>query len=54
MQDSARKRLATMAGHFGSAASSLDIAEVQRLLEHDNFENRQKLKELMRDPLFVP
>jgi len=54
MQDSARKRLATMAGHFGSAASSLDVSELQHLLEHDNFETRQKLKELMRDPLYIP
>jgi len=54
MQDSARKRLATMAGHFGSAASSLDVAELQRLLDHDNFDTRQKLKELMKDPLYVP
>ena len=28
--------------------------ELQKLLDHDNYENRARLKELMRDPLFTP
>lgn len=35
-------------------ASNGVVAELQKLLEHDNYEDRAKLKELMRDPLFIP
>jgi len=35
-------------------ASNGVVAELQHLLDHDNYEARAKLKELMRDPLFIP
>lgn len=39
----------TSALHLGTAAQQL-----QRLLDHDNHEERQRLKDLMKDPLFTP
>ena len=53
MQQIARQRLSTLAGHFNSTGT-LDVAELQHLLEHDNHENRQQLKVLMKDPLYIP
>lgn len=32
----------------------VDSAALQALLDHDNYDTRAKLKELMKDPLFVP
>ena len=32
----------------------VDAAALQRHLDHDNHETRRQLKELMKDPLFVP
>ena len=34
--------------------TDFDTAEVQRLLDHDNHEERQRMKDLMKDELFVP
>lgn len=33
---------------------AVDPAALQRHLDHDNHETRRQLKELMKDPLFVP
>ena len=33
---------------------SIDVASVQHLLDHDNHDMRQQLKQFMRSPLFVP
>ena len=43
-------------GTTGPAANDLqfDVKALQRLLEHDNWDTRQALKELMRDDIFVP
>jgi hypothetical protein len=30
------------------------VFELQRLLDHDNHEDRQRIKDLMRDPIFQP
>lgn len=64
MQESARRRLEAIKSHFdlapkaGSPARpirpSFDVLALQRLLEHDNWETRQKLKELCLGELFVP
>lgn len=67
MQESARRRLSQLYAHFnlqrapaGQAQQhdpqqkTVDIVALQRLLEHDNWENRQKLKDLMNCELFVP
>ena len=35
-------------------SSSIDVAAVQQLLDHDNHDMRQRLKEFMHSPLFVP
>ena len=33
---------------------AVDVAALQRVLEHDNWRTREGLKELMKDPIFVP
>jgi hypothetical protein len=33
---------------------AVDSAALQALLDHDNYATRARLKELMKDPLFVP
>ena len=35
-------------------APAIDVAVLQRVLEHDNWRTREGLKELMKDPIFVP
>lgn len=37
-----------------SAMPSQVQLELQRLLEHDNHDMRQRMKDLMRDPIFEP
>ena len=37
-----------------SAKGGLDVVAFQRLLEHDNWETRQRMKDLMQTPLFEP
>ena len=64
MQESARRRLEKLGSHFNlvrplqalqlSKPAALDVAALQRLLEHDNWETRRKLKELMHCDLFIP
>ena len=65
MQESAKRRLGLLGGHFtqfsgyqpstGQPSSiDFDAALLQRLLEHDNWETRAQMKELMKDPLFIP
>ena len=65
MQGTAQRRVEMINGHFdivahpSSAQShlggpSFDVPALQRILEHDNFETRQKMKELMKQDLFVP
>ena len=54
MQESARQRLGALAVHLGGGSVTVDTKELQKLLEHDNFETRAKLKELMKDELYVP
>ncbi|KXZ48318.1 hypothetical protein GPECTOR_29g92 [Gonium pectorale] len=60
--DDATRRLRVVSGHFRvqkaqSAQASgvpFDVKELQRLLDHDNHEHRQKMKEFMNDDLYVP
>ncbi len=33
---------------------AVDVAVLQHVLEHDNWRTREGLKELMKDPIFVP
>lgn len=61
MEPSTQRRLANLGGHFKSATRSsgqagllFNVAAFQRILEHDNWENRAKMKELMKDDIFVP
>lgn len=54
MQQSAQDRLRALAAHLGPPPAELDISELQRLLEHDNHDTRAKLKELMKDDLYLP
>ncbi len=34
--------------------TTLDVKSLQNLLEHDNQDTRQALRELFKDPLFTP
>ena len=52
--ENAKQRLSAIANHLGTASGTIDIAELQHLLEHDNWDTRRKLKELMKDDLYVP
>ena len=68
MQESANRRVGTIGAHFNlsrkSSATKLrpskpdsvsfDVLALQKLLEHDNWETRRKLKDLMNSDLFVP
>ena len=53
------RALATAAAVAGAPAGTpppppVDAAALQRVLEHDNFQTRSRMKRLMEDPLFVP
>ena len=56
----AQLRLNNLAAHFNldsghqKLAAERLVRELQHLLEHDNHATRQQMKDLMRDPLFVP
>ena len=65
MHGTAQRRVEMINGHFDIVAHpssvqshlggpSFDVQALQRILEHDNFETRQKMKELMKQDLFVP
>ena len=40
--------------HLGSDGIQFVMEALQHLLEHDNWETRRQLKELMKDDLFIP
>ena len=48
----------TLLSHLGASRAppppAVDVAALQRVLEHDNWRTREGLKELMKDPIFVP
>lgn len=46
--------LAQLGASVSPAAPIVDVAALQRVLEHDNWRTREGLKELMKDPIFVP
>ena len=52
------QRLETVQNHVvaasGASVEPFDASELQRLLDHDNFDTRRKLKAFMKTPLFVP
>ena len=65
MEGTAQRRIGMISGHFDVvehpssilrqlAGPSFDVLALQRILEHDNFETRQQMKELMKQDLFVP
>ena len=65
MDPAARRRLLTLQQHFnvhqrlqqqvaGQTTLNFDREALQRLLEHDNFETRQQMKELTKQAIFVP
>lgn len=39
---------------MSTSTPPVDAAALQRHLDHDNHETRRQLKELMKDPLFIP
>ncbi|GMH40366.1 hypothetical protein BSKO_08270 [Bryopsis sp. KO-2023] len=58
--DNAMRRIGNISGHFRVTrmaepdAPTFNLSELQRLLEHDNFDMRKRLKDFMDQPLFVP
>lgn len=40
--------------HAGPDGIRFDSEQLQKLLEHDNWETRAKLKELTKQPIFIP
>jgi hypothetical protein len=63
--NTANRRVSTLGGHFnveqhlpqqvaGSGGIMFDTSELQRLLEHDNWETRRQMKELMKADVFIP
>jgi hypothetical protein len=58
MQGPAR-RLEVLGAHFNTdqqhqMQSKPAVAQLQHLLDHDNHELRARMKEFMRDPLYIP
>ncbi len=52
-----------VAGHFdvnrrhelaGGFASRLDVKALQDLLDHDNIELRQRMKDFLKDEIYIP
>ncbi|KAK9829677.1 hypothetical protein WJX72_007299 [[Myrmecia] bisecta] len=64
MDPAARRRLSTIGSHFNVASAhpsghaggalAFDVAGLQHLLEHDNWDTRKALKEVAKDDLFIP
>ncbi|EFJ45833.1 hypothetical protein VOLCADRAFT_93964 [Volvox carteri f. nagariensis] len=58
--DDATRRLRVVSGHFrvekppSASRYPFDVKELQRILDHDNHEHRQAMKEFMNDDLYVP
>ena len=56
----ATERIRTIGRHLGvgglqpALLGSSELQALQRLLEHDNWDCREQLKNLMKDPLFTP
>ncbi|DBA83512.1 hypothetical protein WJX79_008785 [Trebouxia sp. C0005] len=65
MQGTTRRRIEVVGNHFnvhqrlpqqslGTEGIRFDVEQLQRLLEHDNWETRAKLKELTKQAIFIP
>lgn len=65
MQGIVRRRIEVVGKHFnvqqrlpqqqlGTEGIGFDAEQLQRLLEHDNWETRAKLKELTKQDIFIP
>ncbi|KAG2446914.1 hypothetical protein HYH02_008070 [Chlamydomonas schloesseri] len=59
--DDATRRLRVVSGHFNvekPAAQQMrapfDVKELQRIIDHDNYEHRQAMKDFMKDDVYVP
>jgi hypothetical protein len=61
--DASKRRLFVVAGHFdvnrrhelaGGFASRLDVKALQDLLDHDNIELRQRMKDFLKDEIYIP
>lgn len=48
------RQLALQPVSASSSSDVLDVASFQRLLEHDNWDVRQAMKDLMNTELFTP
>mmetsp|Transcript_3167 Transcript_3167/g.6936 ORF Transcript_3167/g.6936 Transcript_3167/m.6936 type:complete len:665 (+) Transcript_3167:191-2185(+) len=58
---SSSRRLQVVSGHFFQVANQtqaprrlFNVAELQHLLDHDNHDTRQAMKEVMKNPIYVP
>lgn len=65
MQGIVRRRIEVIGNHFdvhqrlpqqrsGGEGIQFDAEQLQKLLEHDNWETRAKLKELTKQDIFIP
>jgi hypothetical protein len=65
MDEAAQRRVGRLSAHFdvthrlprqyaGADGIAFDADALQHLLEHDNHDTRRKMKELMKDELYVP
>ena len=65
MQGIVRRRIEVIGNHFdvyqrlpqqrsSSEGIQFDAEQLQKLLEHDNWETRAKLKELTKQDIFIP
>lgn len=54
MEHKAKQRLAMVSEHLGTSTTTIDTQLLQHIFEHDNWETRARLKELMKDELYVP
>lgn len=65
MQGIVRRRIEVIGNHFdvhqrlpqqhsGAEGIQFDAEQLQKLLEHDNWETRAKLKELTKQDIFIP
>ena len=65
MDETAQRRVGRLSAHFdvthrlprqyaGADGIAFDADALQHLLEHDNHDTRRKMKELMKDELYVP
>jgi hypothetical protein len=57
--EASKRRLFVVAGHFDAggrsqSSSSIPTQQLQELLDHDSIELRRRMKEFMKDDIYIP